>query len=53
MKVLLLGIGFSLICSLNGFEETSTYLQGEPVDLEALPLDKLLEMKKGLRKQGR
>lgn len=53
MNVLLIGISFSLIYSLNGFEEENKYLQGESMDLEALPLDKLLEMKKGLRKNGK
>lgn len=53
MNILQLGISFSLICYLNGLREENTYLNKEPVDLEALPLEKLLEMKKELQKKGK
>lgn len=52
MNTLLLGIYFALVCSLNGRQEENTYLDQESFDLEVLPLEKLLEMKKELRKKG-
>lgn len=52
MITLLLGINFALICSLNGLQEENTYLDKESIDLEVLPLEKLLEMKKELQEKG-
>ncbi|XP_022168958.1 uncharacterized protein LOC111032808 [Myzus persicae] len=50
MNTLLIGLSFSLICYLNGHEEKKPhYWSKASMDLEALPLEKLLEMKKELR----
>jgi len=53
MNTLLIGLSFSLISYLNGHEEKKPYWNKETVDLEALPLEKLLEMKKELRIKGK
>lgn len=54
MNILLLGLSLTSICSyLNGLEEDNFYLDKEPIDLESLPLEKLLEMKRELRKKGK
>lgn len=50
--ILLVGLSFSLICYLNGFEE-GNILNRKSIDLEALPLEKLLKMKKELQKKGK
>ncbi|XP_027850923.1 uncharacterized protein LOC114130203 [Aphis gossypii] len=49
MNTLLIGLSFSLICYLNGLDEKKLYWGTETMDLEALPLEKLLKMKKELR----
>lgn len=51
--ILLTGFIFSLICCLNGLEKENTYLDKEFMDLQALPLEKLLELKKELEKKGK
>lgn len=43
----------SLICYLNGLHDENAYLDKGFVDLETLPLKKLLEMKKELGKKGK
>lgn len=54
MNTLLIGLSFSLICYLNGHEEKKPhYWSKASMDLEALPLEKLLEMKKELRIKGK
>lgn len=53
MNTLVIGLSFSLICYLNGHEENKPYWSKETMDLEALPLEKLLEMKKELRIKGK
>jgi len=52
MNTLLIGLSFSLICYLDGHEERKPYWSKETTDLEAMPLEKLLEMKKELRIKG-
>ncbi|XP_026814503.1 uncharacterized protein LOC113554735 [Rhopalosiphum maidis] len=49
MNTLLIGLSFSLICYLNGLDDKKTYWGTGTMDLEALPLEKLLKMKKELR----
>ncbi|XP_060863028.1 uncharacterized protein LOC132939716 [Metopolophium dirhodum] len=49
MNTLVIGLSFSLICYLSGHEEKKPHWSKETMDLEALPLKKLLEMKKELR----
>lgn len=51
--LLLTGLIFSLICCLNGLQKENTYFDKEFMDLKALPLEKLLEMKKELQKKGK
>jgi len=53
MNTLLIGLSFSLICYLNGLDEKKLYWGTETMDLEALPLEKLLKMKKELRIKGK
>jgi hypothetical protein len=52
MNILLIALSFSLICYSNGTEEENI-LNRKFMDLEALPLEKLLEMKKELRKKSK
>lgn len=52
MNILLLGLSLTSICYLNGLEEENMFSDKVPMDLESLPLKKLLEMKKELRKKG-
>ncbi|XP_025206364.1 uncharacterized protein LOC112602487 [Melanaphis sacchari] len=49
MNTLLIGLSFSLICYLNGLDEEKPYWGTGIMDLEALPLEKLLKMKKELQ----
>lgn len=53
MNTLVIALSFSLICYLNGHEDKKPYWNEETMDLEALPLEKLLEMKKELRMKGK
>lgn len=53
MNILSIGLCFSLVCCLSGFKEENIFFDKEFVDLEALPLDKLLKMKQELRKKGK
>jgi len=53
MNTLVIGLSFSLICYLSGHEEKKPHWSKEAMDLEALPLEKLLEMKKELRIKGK
>lgn len=52
MNILLIALSFSLICYSNGTEKKNI-LNKKFMDLNALPLEKLLEMKKELRKKGK
>lgn len=52
---ILLGLFFLLLqeCYSNLFmDENNMYLEDESINLESLPLKKLLEMKRELRKKG-
>lgn len=53
MNILITALIFSLVCYLNGFQKENVYLNKGFLDLETLPLEKLLEMKKELRKKGK
>lgn len=53
MNSFIIELCFLLICYSNGLKEDNTYLNRESMDLETLPLEKLLEMKKELREKGR
>jgi len=53
MNILSTGYIFSLICYVNGLREENAHLDKGFVDLETLPLKKLLEMKKELRNKGK
>ncbi|VVC40156.1 Hypothetical protein CINCED_3A011710 [Cinara cedri] len=49
MNILRVGISFSLVCCLNGLKKENIFFNEEFMDLEALPLEKLLKMKQELR----
>lgn len=53
MNSFIIWISFSLICYSNEFKEENTYVDKGLMDLETLPLEKLLEMKKELQKKGK
>lgn len=50
----LIGLSFSImLCCANGLQENTPYWGQGTMDLEALPLKKLLEMKKEIRIKGK